>query len=101
MKERPYSANAALRMESPKSPKNRILNYAEIQIKSLEMNEKNSTHVSPSHQDPYKVPISDLTNALIREFLVSKGYRKTLEAFAIEDKLVFIDCDYFIHFLQD
>jgi hypothetical protein len=37
--------------------------------------------------DPCKVSVSDVTTALIREYLVSKGYRKTLEAFGNEETL--------------
>jgi hypothetical protein len=38
--------------------------------------------------DPLKVSVQDLTTALVREFLVAKGYRKTLEVFGQEEPLV-------------
>ena len=38
--------------------------------------------------DPNKVSVSDLSAALVREYLVSKGYRKTLEVFGTEDSVV-------------
>ena len=38
--------------------------------------------------DPLKVSVADLSSALIREYLLSLGYRKTLESLAKEDSLV-------------
>lgn len=36
-------------------------------------------------RDPMKVNVADLSSALIREYLVSLGYRKTLESLVKED----------------
>ncbi len=38
--------------------------------------------------DPNKVSVSDLSAAFVREYLVAKGYRKTLEIFGTEDSVV-------------
>lgn len=48
-----------------------------------------SIHSARSN-DPLRVSISDLSSALVREFLLSSGYRKTLESFAKEDYSVIL-----------
>jgi hypothetical protein len=45
-------------------------------------------HKDSPQFDPLKVSVQDLTTALVREFLVAKGYRKTLEVFGQEEPLV-------------
>jgi hypothetical protein len=39
---------------------------------------------------PVKVSVADLSSALIREYLVTLGYRKTLESLVKEDFIVFL-----------
>ena len=44
--------------------------------------------LSAESNDPNKVTVADLTTGLIREYLVSKGLRKTLEVLGTEELLV-------------
>lgn len=55
---------------------------------ALRPSSRSSTRAAPNPIDPTVITVSDLSVALIREFLVAKGHRRTLEVFGQEEPLV-------------